>query len=373
MYLDELKTASAALADAARTVDHAALRRYLSLRSTALLSGDYYASDLAWLDLEDHAIDVVIGPIQTHDDRLLGLKASYQGAALVKDPRATRSLEVFRRHLPGMAASLPVEPRLRAVTEGEGGALEVMNVVRFAGDFNAGIKPVAASLPVDERVVQKAGAKKQIYRNVLEAKFDAILLPMARLLLRKDDQALLTREALLTNVLLHELAHGVGPAHVAGKDGRSVRRALRDLHAPIAEARADAAGIHALAYLREQEIFTREEVEECHATYLAGLLRAVRSGAGQPHSRAAALQLNILLREGGVEHDAKKGGFSVHPRKFEPAIAKLAALLLEIEGRGDAAGAAALLDGMGDPDPATAAALALADGVPVDVTFVYPL
>ncbi|MGH9798032.1 MAG: dipeptidyl-peptidase 3 family protein [Candidatus Polarisedimenticolia bacterium] len=371
LFIDELKPASQALSEAAAQTDNATLRRYLSLRANALLSGDAYASDLAWIDLKDHAIDAVIGPIETYDDRLLGLKASYEGAALVRDDRASRSLEVYRKHLPSLAAALPVEERFRRFTPGA--VLEVMNVVRFAGDFNAGIKTVAASLPNDERVLQKKGAKKQIYKNVLEAKFESILRPIARLFLSKRDQGKVTREAFVTNVLLHELAHTLGTATVLGSPDQTVRRALKDRHAAIEEAKADVVGIFGLRHLIEAEIFTDEEAEESYATYLAGMFRSVRFGAADAHGLANAVQLNWMLREGAVEHDAKKGEFALHARKFEPAAGRLAKELLEIEATGDYERAGRLLEDFGALDPGIRAALARTEGVPVDVVFTYPM
>src|SRR6185436_18646427 len=179
LYLDDLEPAAAALREAAALVSSPTLRRYLSLRAEGLLKGEYYLSDRAWLDVRDNAIDVVIGPIETYGDRLMGLKASYEAAAMVKDVRGSKALEIYLKHLDGMQRALPVDEAYRKPGAGTANVLEIVNVVRFGGDFNAGIKTVAASLPNDERVIQEKGAKKQIYRNVLEAKFDAILRPIA--------------------------------------------------------------------------------------------------------------------------------------------------------------------------------------------------
>ena len=372
VYLDQLAAASRTLAEAAALVSSPSLRRYLSLRSEALLRGDYYASDLAWLDVKDNPIDVVIGPIETYDDALLGLKASYEGAALVKDAKESRALQVYEENLEGMAKALPVEERFKQSNTG-GNVLEVLNVVRFSGDFNAGIKTVAASLPNDERVIQDKGARKQIYKNVLEAKFDTILQPIARLFLPKKDWELVTKESFVTNVLLHELSHTLGVDYVAGKKDLTVRKALRENYSAIEEAKADVVGIFNMQYLVAQEIFSEEEAEQNRATYLAGIFRSVRFGTEDAHGRANALQLNYLLSAGGIEFDRKKGEFSVHPKKFDPAITSLAKELLEIEGTGDYARAGELLKTHGELDPAVRDALAKTREVPVDVTFTYPL
>jgi hypothetical protein len=372
LYLDELEAASEALKKAAALVGSPSLRRALSLRAEALLSGDTYASDLAWLDVKDNALDVVIGPIETYDDRLLGLKASYEGAALVKDARGTRALEVYLKNFDALAAALPVEERYRKATAGKGNVLEIVNVVRFGGDFNAGIKTVAASLPNDERVIEARGAKKQIYRNVLEAKFDAILQPIAATLLAKKGPSV-SREAFVTNVLLHELSHTLGLDYVAGSRDRTVRRALKERYAAIEEAKADVVGLFNLSTLRTLEVFADEEVQECDATYLAGLFRSVRFGTEEAHGRGNAVQVGFLMEQGALVLDPKKGEFSVHPKKFEPAIAALAKELLEIEGTGDYDRAGRLLDRYGTLAPEVTKALGAIQTVPVDVVFTYPM
>jgi len=372
LYLDDLETAADGLKKAAALVGSPSLRKYLSLRAEALLTGDTYASDLAWLDVKDNLIDVVIGPIETYDDRLLGLKASYEGAALVKDARGSRALEVYLKNFDALAAALPVEERFRKASAGRGNVLEIVNVVRFGGDFNAGIKTVAASLPNDERVIAARGAKKQIYRNVLEAKFDAILQPIARTLLAKKGPQV-TREAFVTNVLLHELSHTLGLDYVAGSKDKTVRKALKERHGAIEEAKADVVGLYNLTTLRALEVFADEEVAECDATYLAGLFRSVRFGTEEAHGRANAVQIGFLMQEGALVLDPKKGEFSVHPKKFEPAIAALAKELLEIEGTGDYDRAGRLLDRFGTLSPEVTKALGAIQAVPVDVVFTYPM
>jgi hypothetical protein len=268
---------------------------------------------------------------------------------------------------------LPVADAYRKAPAGSGNVLEVMNVVRFGGDFNAGIKTVAASLPNDERVIQEKGAKKHIYRNVLEAKFDVLLTPIARIVLDKKAWPLVTREAFVTNVILHELSHALGVEYVAGRSDLTVRKALKDRHAAIEEAKADVVGIGHLAYLRDQEVFVEEEVQECYTTYLTGLLRSLRFGIEETHGRSSALQLNYLRKAGGVLLDAKKGEFSLSPKHFEPAIRTLSRELLEIEGTGDYERAGRLLEEFGRLDDATRTLLLRTETVPVDVTFIYPV
>ena len=372
VYINELSVASRALRRAATAVSSPSLRRYLSLRAEALVSGDYYASDVAWLAVRDNQLDVVIGPIETYDDGLFGYKASYEGAVLVKDAKRSRALDVYIEHLEGMSSALPVDERYRR-TSGDGNVLEVVNVIRFGGDFNAGIKTVAASLPNDERIIQEKGAKKQIYKNVLEAKFDTILEPIAKLFLPKKKRSLVTREAFVTNVLMHELSHTLGVEYVVGQEGTTVRRALKERYPPIEEAKADVVGIYNLQYLTKAGIFTKWETEESYNTYLAGILRSIRFGADEAHGLGTAVQLNYIMNAGGIVFNPKTGVFSISKKKFESAITMLVTELLEIEGTGDYRRAGELLDANGSLTPEVSEALLRTKGVPVDVTFTYPM
>jgi len=272
-----------------------------------------------------------------------------------------------------MCKALPVAEPFRQSNTGSGNVLEVVNVVRFSGDFNAGIKTVAASLPNDERIIQEKGAKKQIYKNVLEAKFDTILRPIAGILLTKKDAPLVTREAFVTNVLLHELSHTLGVDYVVGKKDLTVRKALLERYSAIEEAKADVVGFFNMRYLVAHEIFSDDEAAENRATYLAGLFRSVRFGTGDAHGQANAIQLNYLLTAGAIELDLKRGEFSINIKKFDPAITALAKELLEIEGNGDYARAGELIKKYGTLTPLTNEVLLKIIDVPVDVTFTYPL
>ncbi len=373
IFLEDLEKASDALKEAAALVRNPTLRRYLSLRAEALTSGDFYASDMAWLDVRDNLLDIVIGPIETYDDALLGLKSSYEGAVMVKDVGESKMLDVYKQNLDGMSRALPVDERYKKDSVPAGNVLEVVNIVVFTGDFNAGIKTIAASLPNDERVIQEKGAKKQIYRNVMEAKFETILEPIARLFLAKRDQKKVTREAFITNVLMHELAHTLGLDYVEGDPNQTVRRALAERYSPIEEAKADVVGIYNLQYLRNRKILSAEEVEESYMTYLAGIFRSIRFGVEEAHGQGTALQLNYLIREGGIRFDRERGTFAVHGRKFEPAITSLAAELLNVEATGNYERAGELLSTLGVLDPDIRSLLEKTDGIPVDVTFTFAM
>ena len=67
----------ATLREAAALSDDPAFANFLRLRADALLTDDYFKSDLAWLDLKNPKFDVIFAPYETYDDGLLGVKGSY--------------------------------------------------------------------------------------------------------------------------------------------------------------------------------------------------------------------------------------------------------------------------------------------------------
>ena len=96
--------AAALLEQAAGLAEDPGLRKYLELRAKALRTDDYRASDLAWLDMKDNRLDLVIGPIETYEDKLFGYKAAFEAYVLVKDLEWSKRLAQVRRDAAGAAA-----------------------------------------------------------------------------------------------------------------------------------------------------------------------------------------------------------------------------------------------------------------------------
>lgn len=371
-YRSQLEAAARHLRAAANLRENASLSNYLTRRAQALLSGEYFESDLAWLDLKDNLLDIVIGPIEVYEDQLMGLKAAFESRVMIKDPEATAQLEVYKAHLTALEAHLPVPDRYKKAQVGLTMPLEVVNVVYASGDANAGVKAIAASLPNDPRVHEAKGSKKQIYRNILGAKFSRILQPIAGRLLAPGMQGLVSVRAFLTNVLMHELAHTLGPRRVVGEDGVPVNQALKDAYSPIEEAKADIVGQHSLAYLREEGVLTTEEVNDAYGAHLASIFRAIRFGATSAHGVANVIELNFLMEEGAYGRVAPEGVYFVDVSKVPEAVAALARKLLLIEGNGDYEAAKALIEQYGTMRPETAEDLKRLEGIPVDVVLRYP-
>lgn len=369
-YQAEVTRLSQVLREAAALTANASLRRYLELRAQAVLNDDYLESDKAWLDIQDSAVDVVVAPYETYDDGLFGFKAAYEGIVLVRDREATEQLSAFGKHALGLEAYLPVPDNYKKDKVGAHSPIGVYLVAQSCGDANAGIKSIAASLPNDERVREEKGAKTLMFKNVMEAKFETILKPIAARLIAKEQLAQVKFPLFFEHSLLHELSHPLGLNYIL-RDGKPsdvpVRTALGDRYSTIEEAKADVLGLFIVNYFIEQGVLRPEVEADAYVTQVASIFRTVRFGAGEAHGKANMIQFNFLREKGGIVYDAKLGRYKVEPALLKAGIRELATLLLRIEGDGDYEGAGKLIAEKGDLPDDLARALAGLKEIPTDV------
>jgi len=334
------------LKEAAELADNPSLKKYLELRAEAIATDDYYASDMAWMDLEGNDIDVVIGPIENYEDGLFNYKTAHECAVMVKDPDATAELQMFKKHIDAFEHALPIKEEYRRETAGSGNVLEVVNIVYFGGDYNAGVKTIAASLPNDPRVTQAKGGKKQMYKNMMEAKFDKIVVPIAEEILAADLIPYIDRRAFTSFVTLHEVSHTLGRGYVYGNDELSVRKAMKERYSAIEETKADILGLINNRLLHEEGIVTDEQLKKTMVTYVAGLFRSLRFGAEEAHGQANLVQLNWLRERKAITMNDDMT-YSIDFNRFLDAAAELATEVLTIEIEGNYEGAGALLEEYG--------------------------
>lgn len=370
-YKDMVAKMATLVEEAVSFIDNPSLKKYLLLRANALRTDDYYESDMAWLDVKDNNIDVVIGPIENYEDELYNYKTAYECAVSVKDVEGTKELQMFKDHLDGLEHALPEDPKYIRATTGKGNVLEVVNIVYFGGDFQKGIKTIAASLPNDPRVTQAKGGKKQMYKNLMEAKFEKIVTPIANIIVDESQLPYLDKHSFTSFVTLHEVSHTLGLGFVHGSnDSLPVRRALKERYSAIEECKADILGIYNGKYFSEKGIYSDEVMKKNMVTYLAGLFRSLRFGAEEAHGKANLIQLNFMREKGAIEK-LSSGKYKVAFEKFLSVAAELARELLTIEAEGNYQRAAVLLDKYGKMNTEIEAAVDRLKDVPRDIRTTY--
>lgn len=371
-YREPLQRAAAELRAAAAATDNTSLRRFLGLRADAFSTDDYYESDLAWMDL-DSEIEVVIGPYETYEDTLFGYKAAFEAFLCVTDPDDSARLDRFKAELPYLERNLPIPDEHKNLGRGSESPIRVAGELLAAGDTRAGVQTLAFNLPNDERVRQAKGSKKVMLKNVIQAKYDGILTPIAQRVLPADEADRIDVEAFFQFTLHHELAHGLGPGLIE-VDGRQteVRLELRDLDSALEEAKADVLGVYNIYALVDRGVMAPEILEHLPWTYTAGMFRSTRFGVAEAHGLGVVIQTNFLLERGAVEI-AADGRFRPVPDAFPDAFRELASEILMIQARGDYDGARQLVARYGTIHPAMRTALDGLSDIPVDIDPVYPL
>ncbi|HUR96126.1 MAG TPA: hypothetical protein VMY76_16215 [Gemmatimonadales bacterium] len=369
-YQAQMRRAASKLREAAALADDAGLRKYLGLRATALETDEYQPSDLAWLDMKSNTIEVVIGPIETYIDHLLGYKAAAEAYVLLKDKGWSARLARYAAQLPSLQRGLPVPDAYKRERPGSDSDLNAYDAIYYAGEANGGSKTIAINLPNDEKVQLLKGTRRLQLKNVMRAKFDRILMPIADELIAEDQQRHIKFDAFFANVMFHEVAHGLGIKRTIDGKG-TVREALKEQAGALEEAKADVLGLYMVTRLLAQRELTGTTLEDHYVTFLASILRSIRFGATEAHGRANAAQLSYLEERGAFTRDSSSGRYLVDPARMGPAVDSLASQILRFQGDGDYAGVKQFMTARATLSATLRADLARLEskGVPVDVVF----
>ncbi|HET9982478.1 MAG TPA: hypothetical protein VFQ38_02775 [Longimicrobiales bacterium] len=368
-YHDKLEEAAGLLREAAKLSRNASLSDFLNKRAAAFLSDDYYASDVAWMDITGSRVEPTIGPYEVYEDELAGYKAAFESFITVADPAAGAELERLKGELPNLERSLPLDDRYKNPNRPFESPIRVVDVAYTAGDARRGVQTTAFNLPNDARVIERKGSKKVMLRNVSQAKFDKVLTPIAQAVLEPALAADIGFKPWFTNVVMHELAHGLGPHAITLRSGEktTVNKALRDRYSAIEEAKADVTGLHNLTVLQQKGVYDKDFVERAFVSHLADLFRGTRFGAGEAHGMANLIQFNYLWDKGAIRYDPATGKFGGKVDDLIAANRDLARDLLTMEAVGDYAAAGELMQKHGTVRPEMQSALDRLKAIPVDI------
>jgi hypothetical protein len=369
-YKDELQQAAELLREAADLAEDPAFATYLKLRAAALISDDFQTSDLVWMDVKSNEIDVVIGPIESYEDRLFGYRTAYESYVLIKDMKWSEQLSRFALFLPELQEGLPVPDEYKWETPGTDSDLNAYDVVYYAGHSNAGSKTIAINLPNDEEVQLEKGTRRLQLKNAMQAKFEKILLPIADTLLDESQRRHVTFDAFFGNTMFHEVAHGLGIKNTINGKG-TVREALLDVASSMEEGKADVLGLYMVTELHKAGELGDVDIMDHYVTFMASIFRSIRFGAASAHGKANMVRFNFFKEQGAFVRDPETGTYRVDADRMTEAMTELSRVLLTLQGDGDYEGASELTASKGvigeqlqaDLDRLTRA------GIPVDITF----
>jgi hypothetical protein len=370
-YRSFLEPAAKDLREAADLSADAAFTGFLRQRADALLSDDYFQSDLAWLSLKNPKFDIIFAPYETYLDDLLGVKGSYGAAVLVRNEEESRKLEMFQKYVPEIQDALPLAPEDRPSKQGLQSPMEVMDAPYRVADLRHGYQAVADNLPNDPRIHEQKGSKKIFFKNFMDARVNYIILPLARYVMESQQAAKVSGEGYLLFTIMHEISHGLGPAYSRTAAGKvDIREAIGPSFGGLEEAKADVVGMWGLKWLVDHGALPKARLEEYYASYAAGVFRTLRFGTGEAHGQAQMMEFNYLSEHGAIRRNAS-GKYAVQYARMPEALADLAKELLQIEATGDRERAQNWF-GKYDVMPADlTGALKSASKVPVDVDPVF--
>jgi hypothetical protein len=369
-FVEFLRPAAAALRKAADLSDDAAFAKFLRLRADALLTDDYYNSDIEWLGLKNPKFDIIYAPYETYLDDLLGVKTSYGAAILIRNDAESQKLALYERYIPDIQDALPLAPEDRPSVRGHATPMEVMDSPLRAGDLRHGYQAVADNLPNDPRIHQQKGTKKIFFKNFMDARVNEVILPLAARVMDASQAKQASADGYLASTLMHEICHGLGPAFAKVNSRQAdIREAIGGMFGGLEEAKADVVGMHALKWLVDKGVLPQARLQEYYASSVAGIFRTVRFGTGEAHGRAEMMEFNYLSEQGAIT--SVGGRYRVEFAKMPPALAALAKELLEQEATGDRARTEAWFAKYGRMPQALTNVLASAKDVPIDVDPIF--
>ncbi|MFQ5886053.1 MAG: hypothetical protein ACE5II_02335 [Anaerolineae bacterium] len=372
-YREFVEPISRLLKEAAELTDNRSLKRYLASRAQALLTDDYYQSDIDWINLEDNDYDIVIGPYEFYEDRLMGVKAAYEATVGIVDREESHNLEVYTQYLDDLERSLPYPEKYKRSVEGLKSPFVVVRDIYRGGEIRAGIQATAANLPNDPRVHTQYGTKKTFWKNMIEAYLKQISFAVARELIVPGQFELLPQEPDINLTLFHEIAHALGPCWVMQVDGSRIpiSEALKDRLSPLEEGKADVVGLYCLGYLMGEGVIPREREREYYVRDLATNLRGLRYGLAQAHALGRMCQVNYHLESRAIFYDEASGRFGVDFDKIASSVADLAEIVLTLEATGDYEGTGEFFQKHGRMPEIVRKALGRTEHIPVSLEPVY--
>jgi hypothetical protein len=336
-YRAFLEPAAKDLRQAAALSGDPAFANFLRLRADALLSDDYFKSDLAWVDLKNPKFDIIFAPYENYEDDLLGVKTTYGAAVMIRNQAESRKLDTFQKYIPDIQDSLPLAPEDRPSKHGTSAPMEVVDNVFRSGDMVHGYQAVADNLPNDPRIHEQKGSKRMFFKNFMDARVTYIIVPIARRVMPPEQAAKVTGDGYLSDTIMHEICHGLGPAFARTASGKQpIPEAIGPAFSGWEEAKADVCGMYSLKWLADHDVVPKNRLAEYYASHVADYFRTARFGVADAHAQAGLLQFNYFVERGAIKR-TPSGQYAIDLAKMPDAVADLNKEILQTEATGDRA------------------------------------
>jgi len=349
-YKEQLTKAADLLIKAAKLSDDKEFANFLNLRAEALLTDDYYKSDIAWMDLQNNKIDLVIGAVESTEDLFINTKTSYEAFLLVKDLDWSNKLKGYSSMVPEIKNQLKLDDSYKDQIVFTKTDIGVYDAIFYGGQASSGAKMISINHPKDGRILMEKGSKKLQYKNVMKAKFDKILKPITDILISENERPNVKFDGFFINNLTYEIADAIVVKNTVNNKG-SVKDALKDYYPTINSLKADILNLYLLTKLHDKQVIKESDLLDNYVIIMANILRSVRFGSTIAQGSSNIICFNLLQEMKAFSRDEKTGTYSVNYDKMKSAIETLSVTVMKILAEGDYDAAKELVESKGNMKP----------------------
>ncbi len=330
-FKDELIESSKLLSQASKTLRKGSLSLYLKECSKALLSNNYWKSDVAWMKTNGFPFEIVFGPVEVYEDSFMGLKALFECFIGIPDIGMTNELKSFRKYVPEF--NKIISKKFNYKTKGSLMPIVVFNDVFRSGDATIiGRQFTAANLPNDRKIHQLYGSKKIFSKTFMKAKSS---LEIAKKIFSKKDVKHHNLNSKILSVLAHEIAHGLGPGIIKkGRKKISFEKLLGEFHSSLEEAKADALGFTFIKFLISKKILPKILIRQIVVGNLAWNFYGWRKDFRGAHNLAGLIEYNYLKKNKAIFYNKIKKTISIDEEKASATYEELAYKIMKVQQKG---------------------------------------
>lgn len=331
MYTRYIDSITLFMREAAKHATDKNFSDYLVQRASDIENDSYHKSDSMWVLLTKSTYDFIIGPIYVTDDKFLNIKYDYQSYLLVKNEEWTKKMEKYNKWLKFLQKALPVAEKYRAEEPGESSSIAVYDALYYGGAGKYGGTMFSIVLPLDPQIQLDFGVRNIQFKNIIEKKFNAITLNIAKNTFTPEQQKHITADAFFVNAIMYEMANSLGIRNTINNKG-TVRKALKNYYV-ISDYIKNYLLVLFLAEKLSSVGEIQNDLEDNYFTFVANLIRLIRFGTANEYGLSSLIIFNYLIDNQAIKFT--KDGTSLNFEKMQTSINELIAKILILQGDGD--------------------------------------